>query len=319
MTQLIRSREGVITAAEFVEHSALPLDEADEEMGRLVGAYAGEPLVSPNGEIVFAFPELMASAHGAVEKIETRPAWRRLEYALEVTGNTADTNLVIGALNGFNLIMAMAAPVIIFPPLGISGPVAELWLVSVPSVFSFLFFAIPLLRLFGIRLENRRRAKRNIRRVLLGLVYSQTLDGKRGVGVDDAMSHVERRLNRDQIATRRAVEKALHHLAAEFEANVSPDADGEALFFFHEIMAQFTASETVRRKLELDERPLGEIVFSMADTSEEATARDLSLFDRQLRAEESDFARYLPSIERTAFDEDDDEEEFATADEDAAQ
>ena len=51
----------VLTTAELVEHSGKTFPEAEQEMARLLGAYGGEALVSPDGELVYAFPEIMAT------------------------------------------------------------------------------------------------------------------------------------------------------------------------------------------------------------------------------------------------------------------
>ena len=102
--RLIRARKGVLTTAELVEHAALPLDGAQEEMGRLTGAYGGDPRVSDGGEVVYAFPGLMKSAHGRVRATEPNPAWMRLEYPKKLTGNSGGSNFGIGAMNGFNLV-----------------------------------------------------------------------------------------------------------------------------------------------------------------------------------------------------------------------
>ena len=168
--RLIRARRGALTTAELIEHTALGMPEAEEEMGRLLGSYAGEPDVSPDGELVYAFPEIMTSAHGAVTAREPNPAWMRMEYSLELTGNEKKHDAVIIGMNGFTLAAGATAPWFIFPQLGIGGTAAFVGLVLVPVVFSVLFFSVPLLRVLGMRKENRARKARNVRRLVLGLV-----------------------------------------------------------------------------------------------------------------------------------------------------
>ena len=61
----------------------------------------------------------------------------------------------------------------------------------------------------------------------------------------------------------------------------------------------------MRRKLELDRKSLGEIVYATSDTPEQAEAREARLFDRALEAgERIDVERYLPSPDRIGFEED---------------
>ena len=160
VVRLIRARQGVLTATELVQHTGLPLSEAEEEMARLMGAYDGDVKVTPNGGLVYVFPELMLSAKGRVSEREPDPAWRRLEPAESLTGNEAKSNALIGGMNGFNLAAAFTAPWLIFPQLGFGGPMAWIGLVWIPAIFSAFFFLIPLVRSFGVRQRNRQSGAR---------------------------------------------------------------------------------------------------------------------------------------------------------------
>ncbi len=301
--RLIRARKGVLTTAELMEHNALPRPEAEEEIGRLLGSYAGEPTVSPDGELVYAFPELMVSAHGPVTAKEPNPAWLRLEYPLELTGNEKKHDAVIVGMNGFTLLAGATAPWFIFPQLGISGTAAFVGLVLVPVVFSVLFFGGPLLRMMGVRRENKARKVRNVRRLVLGLVYREALAGRGAVTVEAAAGYVRGRI-KDRPVDQSEVETALHNLAAEFNSDVTSGSDGGLVFTFPAIRREFVASETVRRKLTLEDRKLGDIVYSSADSSTEASERDLAEFDRKLAAAEMDLSGYLPSPDRVGFEDD---------------
>lgn len=302
--RLIRSRAGVLTTAELVEHSGETFPEAEQEMARLLGAYGGEALVSPDGELVYAFPEIMATVQETRRPRAPNPAWLRLEPALEITGNTAGANAAIAGMNGFTLLSAATAPWFIFPRLGLGGAGAWLGLVWVPVVFSMLFFGVPLVRSLSVKLENSRRHTRNVRRVLLGLVYRRALEESGPVGVDEAHTYVASKL-REQAVERGQVEAALHRLAAELDADVTTDERGGQLFAFPALRQAFVAGDAVRRKLELDRKSLGEIVYATSDTPEQAEARDARLFERALGpGERIDVDRYLPSPDRVGFEED---------------
>lgn len=301
--RLIRARNGVITTTELVEYTGATVPEAEEDMGRLLGAYDGEAAVSPDGELVYAFPGVMTSVTGTKSVRPPNPSWLRLEYAQQLTGNTVGANAVVIGMNAFTLIAAATSPWFIFPRLGISGPEAFIGLVAVPVVFSLFFFAGPLVRMVGVGMENRRRRARNVRRVLLGFVYKRALGSGDAIGVDEAFEFVASRLDKGGV-TRANVESTLHDLAAEHGANVAAGDDGALRFTFDEIRAQFTASESVRRKLKLERRSLGDIVFSTSDSTEEATERDLRLFDREIGESEVDLTRYLPSLDRIDFEDD---------------
>jgi hypothetical protein len=272
-------------------------------MGRLLGAYDGEAAVSPDGELAYAFPALMTSAHGERRPRPPNPAWLRLERDAELTGNTPGANAAIAGMNGFTLLAGATAPWFIFPRLGIGGTAAFVALVLVPVVFSVLFFGVPLARSVGVKLENRRRHARNVRRVLLGLVYGRTLERAGSLAVDEAHRHVASRLG-DRPVERSLVERVLHDLAAELDADVVADETGALRFSFPGLRREVLAGEAMRRKLRLDERTLGPVVFSTSDTPEEAERRDLELFDRALSGSDADLGRYVPSLDRVAYEDD---------------
>ena len=301
--RLIRARNGVLTTAELVEHTGLPLPEAEEEMGRITGAYAGEPTVSDQGEIVYAFPEVMSSAHGPVSAREPNPAWLRLEYPKELTGNDRKSDAVIAAMNGFNLLAGLTAPWFIFPRLGITGPLAFLGLVAVPTVFSSLFFGIPLVRRWALKRENKKRMLRNVRRLLIGLVYKRSIGTVTWVSVDDAVRHVSNKLESFDPSPRQ-IRRELETLAAEFDADVEVDDKGVARYRFPNIRTSFVEGELVRRRLALEKGDIGEIVYDSGDSSAEASARDMAAFDRELASAEIDLSRYLPAPDRVGFEED---------------
>ena len=307
--RLIRARKGALTTAELVEHTALAMPDAENEMGRLLGSYAGEPNVSRDGELVYTFPELMTSAHGATKVREPNPAWMRMEYPLELTGNEKKHDAVIIGMNGFTLVAAATAPAFIipqvatyYPSLAWLGGAAAFWgLVIIPVVFSVLFFSGPLLRVLGVRRENRAREARNVRRQVLGLVYREALAGRGSVTVEAATAHVQARM-KDRMVDPSAVEAALHQLAAEFDADVSAGEAGEGSlrFSFPAIRKQFVASETVRQRLKLEDGKIGEVVYSSADSEAAASERDQAAFDRELAG--VDLTAYLPSPDRVGFE-----------------
>ena len=312
--RLIRSRNGVLTTAELVEHMATTFPEAESEMGRLLGAYDGEAVVSPDGELVYAFPALMTSAHETKRSRPPNPAWLRLEPHLELTGNTGGANAAVAGMNSFTLLASATSPWFIFPRLGLGGTAALVGLVWVPVAFSLLFFAVPFARTLALKLENRRRRRRNVRRVMLGLVYRKALKDAAPVGAGEAHRYVTSRL-KDQAVDGRDVEAELHSLAAELDADVTTDDAGAMLFEFPALRRAFLASDAVRRKLELEKRTLGDIIYSTSDTTAESGARDGALFDRALEDARVDVERHLPALDRVGFE---DEYELVAFDEELA-
>lgn len=318
--RLIRARKGVLTAAELVQHTGLPLQEAEEEMARLMGAYAGDVKVTPNGVLTYVFPDLMVSAAGTVTEREPDPAWRRLEPAASVTGNDSKSNALIGGLNGFNLVAAMTAPWFIFPRLGFGGPLAWIGLVWIPAVFSALFFAIPLLRSIAVRRRNRKRQETNLRKILLGHVLRATLSGQEAGWVTAAGARERtrsllpapgagaRRTRQEPAESNLPAEPQwepgfldqLQRLTAEFDGEVEEMPDGIPRYRFPQIRTEFRGAEEMRHGLRLDRRSVGEIVYASDETEEEADRREVEAFDREIRRQD-DLERYLQSPDRVGY------------------
>ena len=296
--RLIRARKGTLTVPELVRHSGLTVPEAEEEMGRLMGAYGGDVHVSRGGELVYSFADLLVSAHGRVRVREPAPAWQRLEKAADFTGNKTGTNVLVGSLNGFNLLAALSAPALIFPPLGLGGLGAEIGLIWVPAIFSTLFFAVPLGRWFGHRMENARRRLRNVRKVLLGMVFRQSLADGAPLSAERATDDVRIALVDPDIGAPR-VKDQLQKMAAEFDAEVEAEDSGLITYRFPSIRAALLGGEEVRSVLRLDRRRVGRVVYSSGDTPEEESARALANFDRELRKSlaSPDKVRYLDDFE----------------------
>jgi hypothetical protein len=277
--QLIRSRNGVITAADLVMQTGTRFDEAHQELGRLMGAFNGEARATEDGEVVYLFPDLMVSAHGAVQATPPEPAWRRLLEPRSLTGNTTGANLAIVGINSFNL-AGVAFASIAIPSLAPTS--SGLWagLVWVPLAFSALFFAIPLIRIFATHRENARRRAKNLRSVVLGNVMEAALEG-RELTRDDVIARVRSALG---AATHSGdIAAVLNTLAAELDADIGPGEDGLPRFGFTGLRRQLEAGGVVRRTLRYEQRRVGAVVYSSADEPEEQGRRDLETFDRELR------------------------------------
>jgi len=323
--RLIRAREGVLTSTELVQHSGLPLHEADEELARLMVTHGGDVKVTQDGVLAYVFPELMVSAGGRVSERAPDPAWRRLELQEAVTGNDAKANAIVAGINGFNMVAAATAPFFIFPRLGLAGDLAWIGLVWIPLLYSTLFFAVPGLRALSVRRRNRLRNQRNLRKVVLGVVFKASLegDGSQWVSLAKAGDHVraalpkasgegegahlalERTAGLGPLAqstakTNAFLESELQALLAEFNGEVEETSDGTAKYRFSSILSQFRGAESVRRRLRLGDQIVGDIVYASDQTEEEGHKRDLDTFDRELKGKE-DLTRFLQAPDRLGY------------------
>lgn len=283
--RFIRSRQGAVSAVDVVQATGMELTEAESELARLMAAHDGDVQVTEDGTLVYLFPSLMVSAHGSARDRDVPAAWRRLEPKLPLTGNGAGSNAVIVGINAFNLAAAATAPFFIFPRLGLGGPVAEIGLVWVPILFSVSFFAVPLLRAPGVWRENARRAARNVRKAVLGLVSRASLGGEQAdaVGLDQAQALVHENLKGGRHGTV-DLTRVMDRMVAEFDGEVEVTPDGTARFRFPGFRAAVAAAHRLRVKLGLGSEGVGRIVFASDDDTAAQGARDLESFDRELAA-----------------------------------
>ncbi len=281
--RFIRSRRGAVSAVDLVQATGLGLHEAESELARLMVAHDGDVEVTEDGTLVYLFPSLMVSAHGKVEVREPPAAWQRLEPKLPVTGNSAGSNAAIVGINAFNIVAAATAPWFIFPRLGIGGTAAEVGLIWIPVIFSVSFFAVPLLRLPSVWRENGRRALRNVRKAVLGLVSKASLAGEEAapVGLDEAKALIQERLKGSQHVSV-SVEKVMDRMVAEFDGEVGVTDSGTPRFRFPEFRNAMQAANRLRSTLGLERRELGRIVYASDDDDATQGARDLESFDREL-------------------------------------
>lgn len=284
LLRFIRARRGVVSATDLVQLTGVELAEAEEELGRLMAAHDGDVEVTDDGTLLYTFPELMVSAHGAVQEREPAPAWRRLEPARPVTGNSSGSNALIIAMNGFNLAAAATAPFFIFPRLGIGGTAAEIGLIWVPVAFSTVFFAVPGLRWLGVTRDNTRRALRNVRKTVLGLVSKFSLSGDDAEALPEAVAE---RAVKDLASAKvpvaaGAVQSTLDRLVAEFDGEVDANAEGHPSFRFPGFRRTIAAAHRARGALALEGQSVGDIVYASDDDEATAGRRELEAFDREL-------------------------------------
>lgn len=286
MLRFVRARRGVVSATDLVQMTGMELAEAEEELARLMAAHDGDVEVSDQGTLLYTFPELMVSAHGTVQEREPAPAWRRLEPARPLTGNSAGSNAMIVAMNGFNLAAAATAPFFIFPRLGIGGTAAEIALVWVPVAFSTVFFAVPGLRWLGVTKDNTRRALRNVRKTVLGLVSKFSLGGDDPAPLpeSEAQQAVKALADRKVPLAAGSVQATLDRLVAEFDGEVDADAQGQAHFRFPAFRRAISDAHRARGALALEGRTVGDIVYASDDDETTAGRRELEAFDRELEA-----------------------------------
>jgi hypothetical protein len=251
----IRGQRGRIAPVDLVRLMGWTFPRAEEEATRLMVDYGGEPEVTDDGVVVYAFKSLRLTAGGGGSTDALAPRWasERLEPTPPLTGNEPGTNTLIGVFNGFNLL----APFWIVPAfearLHVSLASWQFLFVDFPIAFSALFFAVPFGRWIKARIDARARADRNDRRRLLGRIFA-------------GGAHAGPRL-REELAPTPALGALLDRELVSLGGDIAaePDAQGRVRYTFPRIEQETAALARARAAAPATERDAGAIVFSSAD------------------------------------------------------
>lgn len=245
----IRQKNGRISALDLVELMGWDFAHAEEEATRLLVNYGGEPEVTDDGVVVYAFKEIRKTATPGQSEPVVRRAWERLEAKPPLTGNRTGTNVAIGLFNGFNLL----APFWIVPAFEARLPETftgqEFLLHTYPVLFSSLLFAVPLGRWVVDKIRDRGRKKRNARKRLLQRVLV-----RRGQAAPQ-----------EALAPDAELATALNKELVALGGDIETDANGQVLYAFPRVREELAAMEKARAQASTRERDPGAIVFSSKD------------------------------------------------------
>lgn len=273
--RLLRAREGVLSLAELVEQTGLPLREAEEEMVRMAESWGGEAHTGLDGHVVYAFPEIMSSVHGRFAEREPRPAWVHSDDPMDHTRERLRSARVgLGAIAA-GCVTAGVGPWVLGPALGIT---------TILGAAALSVAAGGILVGFGARLvlRNHRRFRFSqqdaLRRYAFGCVVQTALAGKGVVSLERVTGLIQRRAGKVKVRKSK-VEAALRELATEFDAPITSQG-GDLFFGFRNVKRQFLASHLLRRTLRLGSTVSGSTVFDSGDSREVAWRRELDAFDR---------------------------------------
>lgn len=289
--RLIRTRDGVLSLAELVEQTGLPLRAAEDEMRRLAEDWGGEPHVGLDGYVVYAFPALMESVHGRFAAREPRPAWVRSEDPMDHARQRrlrARLGIVMASA-GSAVLVGVPFAVAATKALGAAGALAVLGVGAAAVAVAGLGASLVVVGLRDVVRHHRRfrfRQRDTLRRYALGHVVETALGGKGVVSLKRTVRFIQARAGKRKVP-RALVEAALRDLAEEFGAPIT--TEGDDLFFgFRNVKRQFLASYLVRRQLALGRMVAGDTVYDTEDAPAAAAARELALFDRELGGVASD-------------------------------
>ncbi|HKA87642.1 MAG TPA: hypothetical protein VKE22_08250 [Haliangiales bacterium] len=160
----LRAHDGRMTSTDLVAMFGWSYRQAEEESTRLLADYDGDPEVTDDGVIVYAFPKLLKSADAAIVPTTPKMAWERVETRPELTSNKPSTDTLVGGFAVFNLLVSFFAAGWARTRFGLAGPVWDWFFTGFPLLFFTLFLAIPGARALARKVGDKRRDARNRRR-----------------------------------------------------------------------------------------------------------------------------------------------------------
>ena len=267
----IRAQKGRIGLGDVMRVTGLPREEADPMMARLMLDYDGDVDVSEGGGITYRFEALRKTALEVGEPRPT-PAWMERKSVPPLTGNPAGSNVLVGLLNGFNLVMGLfaldanltlgrlvnlydmirAPHHLVVPPIPYDGiPIA---FGIVPLVFSIALFALPLGRALLLRLRAREVAHENGRLGLLREILTR-------VGAKEPLTEPALEQAWAQAAGQPPAPKELTRVVVELGGDVQIEESGEVRYRFVDLETEAEALEEERAIAKDEEAKVGRVVF----------------------------------------------------------
>jgi hypothetical protein len=256
----LRANKGVIAQSEILMQTGWPSEVADQESTRLVARYGGD-VEMDEGQLLYVFRELGATAETCANEAYPPPCWERLESPVELTGNSFQEDGVIAIVNAYVLLAAtVLLPLAFAPHLGIdlALPYARWGLVYIPALYSLGAFLIYFVRRRWLApAEDRRRLARNIRRLLLReAFFGRTVDCK-ALFAEASSFPVT--------TTLAAVERMAQDLAIELSADIEPEPSGGLRIDWTQFQAGLAGVGRYRGRQ--SQPALGDVIYSSDDSS----------------------------------------------------
>jgi hypothetical protein len=273
----IRANAGRIGIADVMRVTGLPREEADPMLARLMLDYEGEVSVSDDGGIFYSFPALRRTAQQASERAPA-PVWTEKVKAPPVTGNDGGSNVLISALNGFNLLMSLfalkanltidrliqiienaraAIPAVPLPYDGI--PIA---LGVIPFVFSTLLFSLPVYRWATQGARERKATEENARRAILRTILEDSAgEGRDGTpGVSEGQLKKAWRDATGTVPDEATIRREVVALGGDIDLDAVQNGE-RAQYRFRDLEAEVAALKKEREQASEAEREVGEVVY----------------------------------------------------------
>ncbi len=274
----IRGQKGRIGLADVMRVTGLPRDQADPLMARLMLDHDGTVEVAEGGGILYRFEALRRTAESdpvAPARIRPGPAWSTPKKLPPLTGNTPDSNMLIAALNGFNLLasgwfiangLTVANIGILltryadqhhnrYAPVVLQNDGVPIAFGVIPLVFSLAIFAMPAIRGLLRRRDEKQVAQENARLAILREVLART--SKKEPVPDETLREAYRVATGEEPSSKQITARVV-----ELGGDVDVGPEGEVRYRFADLEAEAEALDDERAKASQSEARLGRVVFA---------------------------------------------------------
>lgn len=263
----IRSQKGRIGLLDVMRTTGLSREESEHLMCRFMLDYEGEVSVSDDGVLFWTFEKIRQTTDGSRQDGPPAEAWRTPLESPQLTGNTTGTDILIGALNGLNLLMSMVAislgltwdrfwQFVDGVPWDQMAPMdgSPLLLGWIPLFFSSYLFSFPFLRWMTHKKKVTEVDKQNGKRGLLKVVLEQL--------TTKGFTKGTLKKGWRDIAKASPSDEELTEVIAEFGGDIEVDDDGITRYRFRDLEAEVAALQKERAAASDKEKEVGEVVFS---------------------------------------------------------
>jgi hypothetical protein len=287
----IRRCEGRVGPGDVMRVSGVDRETAERDLLRLVVDYEGDIEVSDDGAILYIFKALRTTTGQRDALPAPRYAWSERRVVPPLTGNSTSTNVMLAALNAFNLLVsgiAVAGGLTVerifqvveharlvaafgpdAPPL-IPGHGVPLLLGWVPLMFSAGLFLLPARRALRRRREKTAVAAENGRRALMRLTLAEPGGVTRLTPARARRTWLDASGAKDGEELTKEIEAAVRALGGEIEL----DEAGAVVYDFSTEARERRALRALREAAPGVEKLAGRVVFSSADETIEAPGGD---------------------------------------------
>lgn len=222
----IRKNNGKISAGHIIALTGVNYEEAERRLAEYATKYKGELHISNDSILIADFTQLLNTTNPPIEAGKIEFYVDEVEPPYEITGNSGGRNLVIIAMNTFNLIMS---PFVYYTASAYFSSSIAFFLGTFPFIFSVTFFLIPLLRIpYVITKENKRKLN-----ILRKKIFDIVVSAQVPLTAEQILEYAK--INQSDKAKAMAV---LEKLILELEGKIELDDSGKALINFPRLIKE---------------------------------------------------------------------------------